>query len=86
MTAARYEVRRGGELTLVVTDEPGPLVSVLAPPPDPDGALLLHPFVSVASFVPEAEGSLRQILDDSVSTTDYLQRLRGAGYAVEQVS
>jgi hypothetical protein len=86
VTAARYEVRRGDELTLLVTDEPGPLVSVFAPPPDPGEPPTLHAFVSVASFVPEAEEDLLRILDDSASTASYLDRLRAAGYTVEQVS
>jgi len=40
----------------------------------------------VASLVPEAEEALLRILDDSASTAGYLDRLRAAGYAVEQVS
>ena len=44
---------------LEVTDQPGPLVSVSAPPPRPGQAPTTHPFLSASAYDPFTEGALR---------------------------
>lgn len=85
MSPARYEVRRDDRLALVVTDEPGALVSRMSPPPPPGTDVGTHPFLRATAYLPEEEGELRRLLDESGSTAEYLDRLRTAGYAVAQV-
>jgi hypothetical protein len=79
----RYEVFSGDRLVLTVSDEPGVLVSALAPPPPPDRPLPRHPFLSAVAHAPQLEGELRRLLDASSSTAEFLERLRNAGYRVE---
>ncbi len=82
MDPKRYQVFWGDQLVLELVDEPGPLISKSAPPPLPGTELVLHPFLSGAAHVPEHEGSLREALQRSVSTDDYLTILRELGYRV----
>ncbi|HEY8736695.1 MAG TPA: hypothetical protein VIO62_06595 [Candidatus Dormibacteraeota bacterium] len=67
---------------LEVSDQPGPLVSVSAPPPRPGQAPATHPFLSASAYDPFTEGTLRQILLKSTSFDDFLAKLREAGYRV----
>jgi hypothetical protein len=85
MGPARYEVRRGDRLALRITDEPGALVSRMAPPPPPGAPVAAHAFLTASAYLPEDEEELRRLLDESGSTAEYLDRLRAAGYTVEQL-
>ena len=72
----------GDKKVLEVSDQPGPLVSVSAPPPRPGEAPAVHPFLSASAYDPFTEGALRNILLKSSSLDDFLKRLRDAGYRV----
>lgn len=85
MDSARYEVWHGDDLALLITDEPGVIVSELAPPPPPGTELERHPFLSLTARLAEEEGDLRDLLDESASTGEFLDRLRAAGYRVARV-
>jgi hypothetical protein len=79
----RYVVySKADKKVLEVSDQPGPLVSVSAPPPRPGQAAATHPFLSASAYDPFTEGALRQILLKSTSFDDFLERLREAGYRV----
>ncbi|MDQ6711495.1 MAG: hypothetical protein M3Z11_13215 [Candidatus Dormibacteraeota bacterium] len=67
---------------LEVSDQPGPLVSVSAPPPRPGQAPATHPFLSASAYDPFTDGALRNILLKSSSFDDFLEKLRDAGYRV----
>ena len=84
--AKRYDVYWGQELVLQIVDEPGLLVSRVAPPPPPGTALPMHPFLSATALVPEHEGRLREVLDSSSSLTEYLSELAALGYTVVEVA
>jgi hypothetical protein len=84
MQAKRYVVYRGSEKVLEITDAPGPLISKLAPPPAPDRAAALHPFLSATAYVPEEEARLRDALNQSRSLSEYLEALRAMGFKVEE--
>lgn len=71
------------EKVLEVSDQPGPLVSVSAPPPPPGQPPVTHPFLSASAYDPFREGAIRQILLQSTSFDDFLTRLKDAGYRVE---
>ena len=83
MQARRYIVYRGGEKIAEISDQPGPLISAKAPPPAPD-APALHPFLSATAYVPEEEGRLRDVLNQSRSLQEYLQALCAMGFSVEE--
>ncbi len=85
MGAARYEVYRDGRLALKVTDEPGAIISRFAPPPRADDAIERHSFLTASAYLPAEEGELRRLLDESGSTEQFLERLRGEGFTVERV-
>jgi hypothetical protein len=85
MSPARYEVRRDDQLVLVVTDEPGALVSRMSPPPPAETDVVTHPFLRATAYLPDAEGELRRLLDEAGSTAEYLDGLRAAGYTVARV-
>ena len=78
--ARSYEVTKKGRLVLTVTDAPGPIVSTALRPPD--GKMVKHPFLSASAYAPEEEDALRQLLEKSQNTRDFLARLRKAGYEV----
>ena len=82
MQARRYIVCRGGEKIAEISDQPGPLISAKAPPPD--AKPVLHPFLSATAYVPEEEGRLRDVLNQSRSLPEYLQALRAMGFRVEE--
>jgi hypothetical protein len=84
VTARKLDVFRDGTLVLTVRGEPGPLVSVSAPPPLPGEELPAHPFLSASAYVPEYEDELRRALDASADLDDYVARLRAAGYRVAE--
>lgn len=70
------------EKVLEVSDQPGPLISVSAPPPPPGQTAPTHPFLSASAYDPFREGALRKILLESSSFDDFLSRLTQAGYKV----
>lgn len=79
----RYQVLKDDMAVLDIVDEPGPLTSVSAPPPPPGSpAAQPHAFLSANALVATEEHQLRQLLLASVSTEEYLDRLREAGYVV----
>ena len=84
--AKRYDVYWGEELVLQIVDEPGLLVSRVAPPPPPGTALPMHPFLSATALVPEHEERLREVLDSSSSLTEYLSELASLRYTVVEVA
>lgn len=84
MQARRYIVYRGGEKIAEISDQPGPLISAKAPPPARDAKPALHPFLSATACVPEEEGRLRDVLNQSRSLPEYLQALCAMGFSVEE--
>jgi hypothetical protein len=84
--ANRYEVYAGNDLVLEVEDSPGPLISTSAPPPPPGTEPPPHPFLTATAYVATEEHRLRELLNQSTSTADYVQRLESEGYRVVQVS
>ena len=75
---------RGDEKIAEISDQPGPLISAKAPPPAPDAKPALHPFLSATAYVPEEEGRLRDVLNQSHSLPEYLQALCAMGFSVEE--
>jgi len=73
-----------GDLLLDIEDRPGILTSTSAPPPKPWDEPTLHPFLSGSAYNPSHEGRLRTLLDQSKSFDDYVERLRAAGYQIEE--
>jgi hypothetical protein len=45
----------------------------------------VHSFLAATAHLPEWEDELRGLLDQSGSTSEYLERLRAAGYTVRQL-
>lgn len=80
--ATTYEVYAGEDRVLEIADTPGALVSISAPPPPPGVEPPPHPFLSATAYVATEESRLREILNGSASTSDYVERLRAAGYTV----
>jgi hypothetical protein len=80
----QYHVYWQDQLVLDVRDQPGMLISTSAPPPRPGQTPPAHPFLSGSAYVPEHEGKLRDALDASSSTVEFLERLRDLGYIVEE--
>lgn len=79
----RWRVFEGDQLVMEVSDGPGPLISLAAPPPGLRPTL--HPFLSASSRSAHHEHRLKQVLDASTSTADFLERLRSAGFVVTPV-
>jgi hypothetical protein len=77
-----WEIYDGDDCILTVRGEPGPITST-APPP-PDGRVTTHPFLSAAAHDAGYEAQLKGILDASSSVSDFLARLRAAGFRVER--
>jgi hypothetical protein len=84
--ARRYDVYWEQELVLQIVDEPGLLISRVAPPPPPGTALPTHPFLSATALVPEHEERLRETLNSSSSLTQYLSELASLGYRIVEVA
>ena len=80
--AKRYDVYSGEELVLEIEDAPGVLVSTSAPPPVPGSEPPAHPFLTGTAYVATEEHHLRELLEQSSSTSDYIQRLESDGYRV----
>lgn len=80
--AKRYDVYSGDDLALEIEDTPGPLVSISAPPPPPGSTPAPHPFLTGTAHLALEEHHLRQLLDQSSNTADYLKRLEADGYRV----
>jgi hypothetical protein len=78
--AATYMVYDGERPVLKVIDRPGTLTSTALP--KPGAKPLRHPFLTASALTPDKESRLRQILDASVNTIDFLKNLRQAGYVV----
>lgn len=81
--AKRWRVFDGEQLIMEVSDTPGPLISVAAPPPGLRPTM--HPFLSAASRSAHHEHRLKEILDTATSVPDFLDKLRAAGFVVEPV-
>jgi hypothetical protein len=71
-------------VVLDIVDEPGPLTSTALLPPGT--APPRHPFLTAAARDADHEHELRELLLDSTSTEDFAQRLRRAGFSVEEVA
>jgi len=84
MQARRYIVYCSGEKIAEISDQPGPLISAKAPPPAANAKPALHPFLSATAYVPEEEGRLRDVLNQSRSLPEYLEALRAMGFSVEE--
>ena len=78
----RYVIYKADKPVLSIVDEPGPLSSSALPPPA--GAPAPHTFLTATSMDPIEEDTLRRLLEASTNTADYLDRLKAAGYRVEQ--
>lgn len=83
VAAKRWRVFDGDQLIMEVSDVPGPLISVAAPPPGLRP--VVHPFLSAASRSAHHEHRLKAILDAATSVPDFLDRLRAAGFVVQPV-
>ena len=82
-TVRRWDVRRRGVRVLALSDTPGLLMSISAPPPRPNAPPPpAHPFLSAVAYTAADEGELRRILDASRDLADFLARLRAAGFDV----
>jgi hypothetical protein len=79
---ASYVVYKGERPVLKVIDRPGALTSTALP--SPTATPPRHPFLTAAALAPEEENLLRQILDASANTIDFLDNLRRAGYVVRR--
>jgi hypothetical protein len=69
-----------------IVDEPGYLIDSNAPPPPPGQALSPHPFLSGNCDL-DALGCSEagNILRESTSTDDYIERLTKAGFTVKPI-
>jgi len=83
VAAKRWRVFDGEQLIMEVSDVPGPLISVAAPPPGLRP--IVHPFLSAASRSAHHEHRLKEILDTATSAPDFLDKLRAAGFVVQPV-
>jgi hypothetical protein len=77
-----YDVWLADEVIATVSDQPGRLISALAPPPRPSDRPATSTFLSATAFAPEHEGRLRELLDRSTSLDEFLSALRANGYRV----
>lgn len=77
---AAWSIYDGETLILTVRDEPGAITSTAPPPRGMQP--VVHPFLSAAAREAGHESQLKQILDASASTADFLARLKAAGFRV----
>jgi hypothetical protein len=77
-----FGVYTEGRLALIVSDEPGTLRSMAAPPPGAGPPLPEHPFVDAQAYDAVSEDRLRRLLLESSSFDDYVRRLVGAGFDI----
>jgi hypothetical protein len=75
-------IYRGNVAVLELKDEPGPLLSRMAPPPLPGEQPAWHPFLSGVALVAADEGTLGDILERSQSFDEFLDLLRAGGFRV----
>ena len=75
-----WSIYDGSVLVLTVRGEPGAITSTAPPPRGMQP--VLHPFLSAAAREAGHESQLKEILDASVSTEDFLDTLRAAGFRV----
>ena len=79
---ATYMVFKGETPVLQVVDKPGIVLSTALPPPGWKPPK--HPFLTASASKPSEEHRLKQILDASTSTADFLRKLEEAGYRVRR--
>lgn len=79
-------IYQAGALVAEVWDEPGPLVTRLAPPPPPGTEPVTHHRFSSTAYVPEHEGQLRDLLDAASSLDDLSAKACAHGYHVEELA
>jgi hypothetical protein len=77
---SKWEVLKGGTLVLKVKNEPGPIVSKASS----SGPAANHKFLSASSYDAAEEDAVRELLNASKSTADFLRRLEKAGYTVRR--
>lgn len=77
-----WSIYDGDMLILSVRNEPGAITSTAPPPPGMQP--LMHPFLSAAAQEAGHESQLKDLLDVSTSTDDFLARLKAAGFRVER--
>jgi|1185.fasta_scaffold256897_2 hypothetical protein len=82
--ARTFGVWSSDRRVLTIRDEPGALLSTALPPPDPNWRPPQHPFLSGSAQDANSEHALAELLAQATSFDDYLERLRGAGYRVEE--
>jgi hypothetical protein len=78
----RYHVYQQDKLVLELVDEPGPLISRMAPPPLPGQSLIRHPFLTAIAHLPEREELLRRKLDESSNLQEFLSAVESLGMKV----
>lgn len=80
----RWKVYDGEELILEISDLPGPVVDVSAPPP-PGARPSFHPFLSASAYSAWHGDRLHTLLKEASSLDDFLDRLRQEKLRVEPV-
>jgi hypothetical protein len=74
---------RGEGVVISITDGPGVLMDTSAPPPPPGSQPSMHPFLGAAcGGDPLACSRAGNLLRESHSTAEFLDRLRAAGYEI----
>ena len=79
--ASAWDVYKGDDLVLSVTDGPGVLASTAAR--EPGAAPPAHPFLGAVARDAGTEEALKRLLDEAKDTKDFLERLKKAGYRVK---
>jgi len=81
-----YDVTKDGEVILIVNSVPGSLIDTTAGVPPPGWTPPEHPFLS-ARCVRDAVlcSQLGELLRESSSIDEFFERLRAAGFVVQQV-
>jgi hypothetical protein len=77
-------VYRGSVAVLEVNDQPGPLLSRMAPPPLPGEQPTWHPFLSGVALVAAEEGEIGDILECCRSYDEFIDLLRTHGFRVAE--
>ncbi|MBI4061139.1 MAG: hypothetical protein HY403_06890 [Elusimicrobia bacterium] len=73
---------RGERAVLRFEEGPGPLHSTALLPAGTKPPI--HPFLTASALAPEEEGTLRGALESSMSFSDFMERLKKAGYDVRR--
>lgn len=82
----RWKVYRNDVLVLEVTDEPGPIVSTAALPPDPAFVPPTNPYLSASARHPGSESEVHRLLEQARSLEQFLALLTAAGFRVVEVT